>query len=283
MRPGAYIPPNSFAATVAHRALMEIQAWRLAGSDHPRAAALAAVLTDVARGRLAPAEREWIARVEAWRTEIPFEMVAAGADPTPDEAPSTRLANAWEVCRWVSIPPVWGRFLTRLVRELRLGACLELGTAMGLSGAYQAAALELDGNGELSTLDFHAAARIAERGFSELGLGHRVKLRFGDIDEILPEVLEEIAPIDYALLDAEHSESATIRHFDLLRPYLGEDAIVVLDDVNQTEEMRRAWRTVIRRPGVSLAVPLRRIGVVCASAAGTEPSNDRAPGYGSRR
>ncbi len=91
--------------------------------------------------------------------------------------------------------------------------------------------------------------------------------------------LEPSASTDTLVNRSSEAFQATERY----KREFGEDAIVVLDDVNQTEEMRRAWRTVIRRPGVSLAVPLRRIGVVCASAAGTEPSNDRAPGYGSRR
>lgn len=267
MKLSAHIPPNSAAASAAHRALIEIQARRLAGRDHARATPLERALHDVARGSLRPDEREWLAHVEAWRAEIPFEMVAAGADPSPGEAPPLRLAHAWQICRWVSIPPVWGRFLTRLVRELRPRRCLELGTGMGLSAAYQAIALELNGEGTLTTLDFHEAARVGERGLSRLSLDHRVELHFGDIDRNLPELLPAVGPVEFALLDAEHSEAATVRHFDLLRAHLADDAIVVFDDIAQTEEMRRAWRTVIARPGVSLAVPLRRVGVVSASAA----------------
>jgi predicted O-methyltransferase YrrM len=254
--------PGSPVLMAAHRVLIAIQAKRVAASGHPRATPLARALRDGALDRFTAEERDWIARVEARRTEVPFEMVATDADPVPEEDAATRLAVAWEVNRWVSTPPVWGRLLTRLVRDLRPRRCLELGTGMGISGAYVAAALELNGEGTLTTMDFHEAARTGERGFAELGLEHRVELRFGDIDEELPEVLGRIAPIDWAMLDAEHSEAATTRHFDLLRPHLAEGAVVVFDDITPTVEMRRAWKAAISRPRVTLGVPLRRIGIL---------------------
>lgn len=279
MKPNAYIPPDSAPATAAHRALMAVRARHVTRRDHPRSGALARALRDAAAGRVPADEREWIARIEARRPEIPFAMLAAGSpgpfgigiapslrDDSPPPDAATRLARAWGVCRWASIPPVWGRFLTRLIGELRPRSCLELGTGLGLSGAYQAAALELNGAGQLVTLEAHEeAATIAAQGFTALGLDRRVELRYGDIDELLPELLGRIAPIDYALLDAEHTEAATTRHFDALLPHLSDEAVVVLDDITETDEMRRAWSNVISRSRVSLALGLRRIGVVAVS------------------
>lgn len=259
-----------------------MRAPRVASREHPRSNLFARALLDTGLGRVPSDEAQWIERVEARRQEIPFEMAAAGSPgpfgigvattrvdgaPLPGEA--TRLARAWGVCRSASIPPVWGRFLTRLVRELDPSSCLELGTGFGLSAAYQAASLELNGNGRLVTLEAHdEAARIADRGFDDLGLAHRVELRYGLIDEMLPELLERIAPIDFAVLDAEHSEAATTRHFDAVLPYLADGAVAVLDDITETDEMRRAWRTVIGRDRVSLALPLRRVGLVAVSGPG---------------
>ena len=285
MKLNAHIPPESWAATVAHRALMGAAARRLSGNGHPRADAVARALGSTARGRATAGERDRLARVEARRAEVPFAMAASGtrfgivpgdgdADgngpgggaPGPHPSDAELLGQAWEICRWTCIPPVWGHFLMRLVRELVPSSCLELGTGVGLSGAYQGSALELNGTGHLVTVDAHEAARIAERGFAELGLDRRVELCFGRIEDVLPEVVDRIAPIDYALLDAEHSEGATIEHFDAVLPHLADGAVVVLDDITQTAEMRRAWRTIATRKRVSLAVGLRRVGVVAISA-----------------
>ena len=156
---------------------------------------------------------------------------------------------------------MWGRFLMRLVRELRPRSCLELGTGFGISGAYQAAALELGGGGgALTTLDVAAEwSTIAERGFSELGLDGRVELRRGKIEETLPGVLHDAGPLDYCFLDAEHTEAATVAHFDAVLPHLA--AVAVVDDILRNDEMRRAWRTISRRDRVSAAVGTGRMGV----------------------
>ena len=66
-------------------------------------------------------------------------------------------------------------------------------------------------------------------------------------------LVERIAPIEYAFLDAEHSEEATIEHFDALLPHLADGAVVVLDDITQAAEMRQAWSAVCAREQVSLA------------------------------
>jgi predicted O-methyltransferase YrrM len=247
---------------------MAAGALRLAGRGEA-ADTVARALRDGAAGRMPAAERAWVQRIEGRRAEIPFEMVEAGLDDAgPDAGGAQRLAAAWETCRWTSLPPVWGRFLFRLVAELGPRSCLELGTGLGLSALYQGAALELRGTGELATMDTHPAARIAERGFERLGLERRVRLEFGEIDETLDELLGRIGPVDYALLDADHSEEATLRHFEAVLPHLSGGAVVLLDDITQTDEMRRAWAAIASNERVAVAAGLRRMGMVVLSEHG---------------
>jgi predicted O-methyltransferase YrrM len=265
MRLNAHIAPDAPATSAFHRGVMAVQAARLRRRAHPLAPAIARALEDVARDRFDPEEREWLARIERRRTEIPFALAAGDlSDQATAEERSKALGNAWEVCRWVSIPPVWGRLLFRLVRELRPASLVELGTGLGLSAAYQAAAMELNGSGRIVTIDNHPAARIGDAGFARLALGERIDFRFGDIDELLPDLLEAAAPFELAFLDAEHSEAATVRHFDAVVKRIERGGVLVLDDTTQTDEMRRAWRSATGHDRTSLAVPLRRTGVVVA-------------------
>ncbi len=72
-------------------------------------------------------------------------------------------------------------------------------------------------------------------------------------------------PIDYAFLDADHTEEATCEHFDILLPHLSPGAVVLLDDIMLSTGMRRAWRAIRRRERVSASLALGRMGVVAVS------------------
>ena len=270
----ARIPPDGAITNTAHRALLAVSAPRLRGRRDRSSRALARALRTTALGRFAPRERAWIDRIEARRHRIGAEYTLPGSDRAPgDEAGSPArdaIPELWSPPFLWSMPRIWARFLMRLVAELAPRSCIELGTGFGISALYQAAALELLGSGRFNTLDREPSLiPIAERGFSELGLDRRIELTRGPIGETLGVVAAREAPIDYALIDAEHTERATVQNFDRLRPYLADEAVVVVDDIFMTAEMRRAWRTIQSRPGVELDLTLRRLGIVIVAGNGS--------------
>jgi predicted O-methyltransferase YrrM len=221
---------------------------RLAGRRDRASRSLATALRTTALGRVPPQERAWIERIEARRREL------ASVGRAPSYLP---VAS-----RWMSVPPAWGVFLMRLLRELCPRSCLELGTGFGISAAYQAAALELNGAGTLTTLEAADQwAGIAQQGLSTMELDARVELELGPIADTLQGVLKRTAPVDYALLDAEHTERATVEQFDALVPHLSATAVVVVDDIAWSKEMRSAWRTISRRERISIPLGLRRVGI----------------------
>jgi predicted O-methyltransferase YrrM len=239
---------------------------RAGGRRGPAARALARALRTTALDRASAGEREWIARIEAWRRELPGLADHRDAD-------ELGVANLRSAVEWMSVPPVLGRFLMRLVRELRPRSCLELGTGFGLSGAYQAAALELNGTGRLLTLDVAERwAGVAREGFAALGL-ERVEVRVGEPSEALSEALRGSAPLDYAFIDADHQEAPTMAALETILPHLSPQAAIVLDDVGfSLPEMARAWRRIGADPRVSLAVRFGRMGAVLLSGAHGGPT-----------
>jgi predicted O-methyltransferase YrrM len=246
------IPPDSAAADGARRAMMGARAIGLARAADTSSRALGRALATVATGRLPPEERAWARRIESRRPRVD-ELALEIAD----------------ICAFWSVPRIWGRLQMRIVRELRPRTCLELGTAFGMSAAYQAAALELEGVGRVVTLDAEPrVVAIARATLADLGLASRVEQREGAIEDILVNVAAEIAPVDYAFMDAEHTESATVSAFETMLPHLADGAVVVVDDVNLNDEMRRAWESIRGSEAVTRAVGLNRKGVVVVRAGG---------------
>jgi predicted O-methyltransferase YrrM len=228
--------------------------------------ALRAALRGVAFGRFPPEERAWSERIEAHRRRLPAALVAASKDDSRD--PADRRFEAEVAVQWMSLPPIMGRLLLRLVRELAPRSCLELGTGFGISTAYQAAALDLNGAGTITSLDIDGMIEHAEPSLSRLGLDHRVELHPGLIEDTLAAASERAAPIDYVLLDADHTEEGTVAALDAVLPDLSDGAVVVVDDIHWTGEMRRAWEAIRRREQVSATASLRRVGIALVAGEG---------------
>jgi predicted O-methyltransferase YrrM len=242
---------------------------RLTGRSDRSARALGTALRSTALGAFPPEERAWIERIEAQRRRLPSDAVAVSRERPDDRRLSAgeHLGEAAAACEWMSVPPASSRFMLRLVRELAPRSCLELGTGFGISTAYQAAALDLNEAGRIVSLDVAGMTEIAAPALGRLGLADRVELIPGRIEETLAGASEGAAPIDYVLLDADHTEEGTLRPFGALLPLLSDGAVVVIDDINWTDEMRRAWARAREHPAVRMAVGVHRLGVAIAGAA----------------
>ena len=260
----ARVPPDGAITNAVHRLVLASHAPRLAARRDRAGSAIARAQRTTTLGRFSAGERAWIDRIEARRRRMASEFSLPGVDQA---APGQASRDLWSPpYRW-SMPRIWARFLMRLVGELAPGSCVELGTGFGISGMYQAAALEIIGAGTLQTLDCELSLiPIARRGFAELRLDHRIELTTGPIGQTLGGVADRVAPIDYVLIDAEHTEEATVANFDRLRPHLAPGAVVVVDDIFLSEGMRRAWETIRGWPGHEFTITLRRLGIVAVSS-----------------
>jgi predicted O-methyltransferase YrrM len=161
----------------------------------------------------------------------------------------------------LSKPPLWCNFLFRLLRTTGPERCIEMGTAVGVSGAYQATALKLNGRGKLVTLEgAQSVANIARSNFQRLGLDS-VEIVVGRFDETLPNVLAETRPVDYVFIDGHHDEKATVAYFEQILPFLAESALLVFDDITWSDGMARAWKTIAGNRRVGVAVDLGPVGL----------------------
>ena len=262
------LDPVRTTVLYARRRLALRRVRRVASRDEGVGGILRAIEATLGGG-LAPEERAWVRRIEQLRRRLrssrePVTLTDFGAGPGSGRAASTHTVG--ERCL-SSKSPLGALLLFRLVRELRPSRCLELGTNLGISAAYQAAALRLNGGGELHTVEgAHALAELSRTHLASLGLSAEV--HEGRFLDVLPGLLARTAPLDYVFIDGHHDGPATVGYFARIHPSLAPGALVVFDDVAWSSGMAEAWRTIRADPRVRVAVGLGTMGVCIVGGEG---------------
>jgi predicted O-methyltransferase YrrM len=272
-------PSSDLLRSVAHtgrRAIGSVEVRRATAQGATTSAVIAAVKKSLA-GQASQEEAGWIDRVERKRQELaasatPLTIVDFGAGTksqfdTDGSAVSHTITKTLGEMTRSSKPPRWAFLLFRIVRELGPEACVELGSCVGISASYEAAALELNGHGRLITLE--GADVLAERSqqtIDELGLGGRAGVRLGQFTATLPGTLDDLPPVGYAFIDGHHVEDATIDYMEQILPHLAPEAVLVFDDINWSAGMKRAWARIAADPRFAATVDLKKVGIAVVSA-----------------
>ena len=149
-----------------------------------------------------------------------------------------------------------------MIREFKPLVALELGTNIGISSAYQAGALQLNGNGWLVTLESSPyRLRLARRLHEKLGLTDNISYKMGLFADTLEQLLKELEPIDYAFIDGHHLYQPTLDYFNTILNYAADQAVFVFDDISWSTEMKQAWGELKQDLRVIVAADFGSMGV----------------------
>ena len=226
---------------------------------------VAASLARALQGRLSSDERLWSDSIERLRGALSrddtlLRYTDYGSANSKAGKPETVSRTISDV-QADSVPPHQGLVLHVLVRDVRPSRCLELGTCLGISSAYIASALDVNGHGSLTTLEGGKdLSRVASINFTRLGL-ENTRFVTGPFGEHLAGVLSEQTPIDLAHVDGHHDGPATQAYFEMILGHVGPRAVMVFDDIRWSREMRNAWRTIRTHPRVTGSLDLYTFGV----------------------
>ena len=243
--------------TLFAKALPWVRIRAVRRSGEPGADGLARAVEAITGRGIPSDEADWMERIERYRDQF-----AARGEPIRIKRAMGESAEyrPLHFARVSSIHRPWGAFLMRLARELRPRSCVELGTAIGISAAYQGAALDLNGEGRLRTVEGSPQlAELARETLDAMQIS-RVEVIEGRFDDVLDGVLAEAAPVDLAYLDAGKAREHNLRQFERLLPHLAPGAALVMDDIHWSREMKGAWREIRAHERVALSVDLWRLG-----------------------
>lgn len=136
---------------------------------------------------------------------------------------------------------------------------LELGTSLGLTTAYLKLA---NPQNEVVTLEgCHDVAQMAQLNWSKLGI-EDIRCVEGNIDVTLPDTLftHSARVWDVVYIDANHTQEATLRYYEMIQPNLHPKSIVIIDDIYHSPDMEQAWLTLCQRSEVTSSLDFYRCG-----------------------
>jgi|GEM_PF-4917297 len=172
----------------------------------------------------------------------------------------SKIENIRDVT-FASVKPSYGQMLYALVRDFKPQQCLELGTCLGISSAFIASALQLNGGGSLVTFEGSASrSGYAQSVLKELEL-ENIEHVVGPFQQTLVPQLKNYRALDFCYIDGHHDGKATVSYFESILPLLTEGAVVVIDDITWSGGMKEAWSEIKSREEVALSVDTYMMGI----------------------
>ena len=153
----------------------------------------------------------------------------------------------------------YAQLLFKMVLFVKAKQVLELGTSLGLTSSYLASSssdircVSLEGSDEI--------AAVAKENFEKLQIKN-IELKLGDIDKILPAVLEGFDKLDFVFIDANHRLPAAYDYFEQCVSRIHEKSIVVIDDIYWSADMEKAWNMIKKHPKVTSTIDIFQMGIV---------------------
>lgn len=166
-----------------------------------------------------------------------------------------------------SVPEDDGLFLYWLARRLRPKTIIQTGVCNGLSTAYMALGLEMNGgDGTIHAIDFPYVYDAQDPFFNQESvygviipngkrsgwiateiLGHRVEVTEGLAQDHLRRIVAEADTIDLFYHDSDHTYDHMTWEMETVHPHMREDGLIVCDDVG--------WNTATLDFARKLGVP----------------------------
>jgi predicted O-methyltransferase YrrM len=200
-------------------------------------------------------------KIEAFRKElsrsrerITFVDFGAGAEGKSDKIKSRLGLLAKRSARHVRE----GELLYRFCKHYQPRQCLELGTSLGISTMYQVAALP-----QSRFVSLEGASTLAQKAAANClaVVGQTPEIVVGEFTESLNKLDWDNFRPDYVFIDGNHRYQATLDYFQFFLPRMVEQGMLIFDDINWSEGMRRAWQEICKHEAVTISLDLFSMGI----------------------
>lgn len=155
--------------------------------------------------------------------------------------------------------PKQAQILFRTIQYFKFEKIMELGTSLGISTLYMAAAsskktcITLEGCNE--------TAEVAQRNFRQLGMD-KINLIECNISEQLASVFKEYGQQDFIFIDANHRYEALKNYFEVCIEHTHAKSVIIVDDIYWSAGMEKAWNEIKQHPRVTTTLDIFHMGIV---------------------
>jgi len=151
------------------------------------------------------------------------------------------------------------RLLFRIVHYYKPQTILELGTSLGISSAYMAAAVPY---AKVITIEGASSVARAAKDHHRMLQLHNIDIRTGKFEDVLPGVLREFKTVDLAFIDGNHRYEPTKSYFEQILTKVTPQSILIFDDIYWSSEMEDVWKFIKEHEAVTTTIDLFFIGLV---------------------
>lgn len=178
----------------------------------------------------------------------------AGSKKMPSNQRSVK-----QITRHGIAPKKQAEFLYRLMNFLNPKTIIELGTSVGLTTLYLAKP-----NSKTMVYTLEGASELV--AFSnELFKEHHcenIKSIQGNFNDTFPPLINQLQRIDVLYIDGNHAYEPTIHYFNLALAKKTEQSVFIIDDINWSTDMQKAWLYIHTHQEVTLSLDFFNFGVV---------------------
>lgn len=164
-----------------------------------------------------------------------------------------------EMVRNAAVPEKYGLLLFNLSKEFGSPLIVELGTSLGVSTMYLAAAspeiplYTIEGCGAL--------AELASQNIREAGINN-IRIMNGSFDEMIPLIKDLNVSPGLVFIDGDHKKDAVVRYFMDFARISNSNTLIVIDDISISKEMAEAWEFIKKHEKVTVTIDLCRMGLI---------------------
>lgn len=168
-----------------------------------------------------------------------------------------------EISLIAASPEIWGKFHYLIAKNLSVKNYLEIGTNLGVSGAYILSALKKNTESNFVTMEgLESLCDISRKQFSKISDEKNFQIIQGLYEDTFDQVLDLPFDFDVIFIDGNHQKEPTLHYFNSLKSKLNSPAVIVFDDINWNHGMQEAWEIIRNERDVNYALDLYKLGIV---------------------